>query len=162
MHSFKDTKNLPYSAIEVFNLVLDVKSYPEFLPWCQAVRLLKNDPDEMIAEMVICFKGFTEKYQSSIKQEVKEAASGQTEGKIYKINVRAISGPFKYLHNFWQFTQYDNYTEIYFSLDFEFRSLILDKLMGFMFARATEKMLHAFEQRAALKCKSIFDFDSES
>lgn len=156
MHSFKDTKNLPYSAIELFNLVLNIESYPEFLPWCQAARLLKNDPDEIIAEIVIYFKGLTEKYQSSIKQEIKEVALDQTTAKIYKINVEAISGPFKYLYNSWQFTQYPNYTEIYFSLDFEFKSSILDKLMGFMFAKATAKMLHAFEERAALKCNPIF------
>ena len=144
MPSFHQVKILPYSSELLFNLVLAVEDYPKFLPWCHSVRIISHDQQQqqIITEVTIKFKVFTEQYQSRIIYTTTPTGH-------YIIDVEAISGPFKYLHNKWQFYQeHDNNSVIDFSIDFQFRSLLLDKLIGAFFYRAIEKMIDAFEKRA--------------
>ncbi|WP_341756599.1 MULTISPECIES: type II toxin-antitoxin system RatA family toxin [unclassified Candidatus Tisiphia] len=142
MPSFHQVKILPYNAQEVFHLVLDVKSYPEFLPWCRAARIISENKGEIIAELVIQLKGFSDKYKSKI------IYSNDLNKRSYYIEVEAISGPFKYLKNSWQFSKEDSNSKIEFFIDFKMKFAIVDKLVGIFFADATEKMVDAFEKRA--------------
>ncbi|WP_342267498.1 SRPBCC family protein [Candidatus Tisiphia endosymbiont of Empis tessellata] len=66
----------------------------------------------------------------------------------YSIEVEAISGPFKYLKNLWQFSQEDTGSKIEFFIDFKMKFAIVDKLVNIFFTDATEKMVDAFEKRA--------------
>ncbi len=66
MPSFHQAKILPYNVQELFHLVLDVKSYPEFLPWCRAARIISESENQIIAELVIQLKDFSDNYQSRI------------------------------------------------------------------------------------------------
>jgi len=141
MPSFEQTKILPYKSCELFNLVWNVKSYPKFLPWCIASRVISENNEELIAELVIGVKGFSESYRSKVIKEV-------TEKKIYHINTIAISGSFKYLKSTWQFTPHKLGTELKFCIDFEMKSIMLEKLIGSYFIKAAEKMIIAFEKRA--------------
>jgi coenzyme Q-binding protein COQ10 len=142
MPSFHKVKILPYNAQELFYLVLDVKSYPEFLPWCRTARIISESEGEIIAELVIQLKGFLDKYQSKI------IYSNDLNKRRYSIEVEAISGPFKYLKNSWQFSKEDSNSKIEFFIDFKMKFAIVDKLVGIFFADATEKMVDAFEKRA--------------
>lgn len=139
MAFFQQTKILPYKPQELFDLVWDVKSYPKFLPWCSASRVISEDKYEIIAELVIQLKGFSEKYNSRVTSEI-------TDDGIYLINTVAISGPFEYLKSTWQFVPCTAGTELKFFIDFKMKSVILDKLIGTY--KATEKMIIAFEKRA--------------
>ncbi|XVN40624.1 MAG: type II toxin-antitoxin system RatA family toxin [Rickettsia endosymbiont of Argas persicus] len=141
MPSFEQTKILPYKPQQLFNLVWDIKSYPRFLPWCTASRIISENNEETIAELVIQLKGFSESYRSKVIKEV-------TEDGTYYIHTTAISGPFKYLKSSWQFISCELGTKLKFSIDFEMKSLILEKLIGSYFIKATEKMILAFEKRA--------------
>ncbi|MCC8406920.1 MAG: type II toxin-antitoxin system RatA family toxin [Rickettsia endosymbiont of Sceptobius lativentris] len=141
MAFFQQTKILPYKPQELFDLVWDVKSYPKFLPWCSASRVISEDTYEIIAELVIQLKGFSEKYNSRVTSEI-------TDDEIYLINTVAISGPFEYLKSTWQFIPCTAGTELKFFIDFKMKSVILDKLIGTYFTKATEKMIIAFEKRA--------------
>ncbi len=64
MTSHAETKYLPYTAKEMFELVADISSYPEFLPWCAAARVRKEINTGVIkqieADLVISFKVFRE------------------------------------------------------------------------------------------------------
>ncbi|MCC8369420.1 MAG: ubiquinone-binding protein [Rickettsia endosymbiont of Oxypoda opaca] len=141
MPSFSQVKILPYSPAELFYLVLDIEAYPKFLPWCAAAKIISKNNEQIIAELVLQVKGFSEKYQSSITCKI-------LDGERYLINVEAISGPFKYLKNIWQFSPDVKGSLVEFNIDFKMQSSILDKLIGGYFVKATEKMINAFEKRA--------------
>ncbi|ABV74562.1 hypothetical protein A1C_01160 [Rickettsia akari str. Hartford] len=141
MASFEQIKVLPYQLQKLFDLVWDVESYPKFLPWCSASRIISANNQEVIAELVIQLKGFSEKYNSRVTSEI-------TDDGIYLINTVAISGPFEYLTSTWQFVPCTAGTELKFFIDFKMKSVILDKLIGTYFSKATEKMIIAFEKRA--------------
>lgn len=135
----------PHSARQLFDLVVDVERYPEFLPWCRAARVLQRGDEAMLAELIIGFKGITESYVSRV---VMMPPEGDVPGRVEVVMVR---GPFEYLTNQWLFMPVQEAgggCEINFTLDFKFRSKLLDKLIGSVFARAQEKMIGAFVERA--------------
>ena len=147
MPSHKEKKILPYTSKQMLELVLDVEKYPEFLPWCFAAKITKRiDENHLNADLAINFKSFFQKYSSDILVE----KISETE---FKINVRAVDGPFKKLINEWYFkdlsTDKKNSVEVEFFIDFEFQSIILEKMIGAVFIKATGKMINAFEKRAA-------------
>jgi coenzyme Q-binding protein COQ10 len=149
MHSFNKKQTLPYKAQDLFKVIMDIESYPEFLPWCLAARIVSEHPDHIIAELVIGFKAFTESYNSKI--------SVKSENENYEIEVEAISGPFKKLYNCWKINQLDdNTSEVEFFIEFSFNSFILDSLVGIFFKEATEKMIDAFNER----CKKLLSQSS--
>lgn len=141
MPSFQQVKILPYSPLELFNLVLDIEAYPEFLPWCQAARIISRNDNQIIAELVIQLKGFVDKYQSRIIYG---------NNPLYFIEVEAISGPFKYLKNSWKFSCANPGSKIEFFIDFKMKFAIVNKLVEIFFNDATQKMVEAFEKRAQI------------
>lgn len=140
MHSFNDTRLLPYQAELVRDIILDIEKYPEFLPWCSKAELVSQTENELIALLTISFKAFSESYKSRIITIENNES--------FMINVEAISGPFKQLTNFWNIKKINNGCEVKFSIDFEFKSTILDLVIGTFFSIATDKMINAFETRA--------------
>lgn len=137
MPAYHEKRFSPYSPAQLFTLVAEVDKYPEFLPWCRAARIHEREERRIVAELVVCFKHVCEQYTSEI--ELKPAS---------EINVKMIKGPFDHLTNLWRFTPKDGGTEIEFTLDFQFKSKILDKLIGSLFGKATQKMAAAFLERA--------------
>lgn len=142
MHSYSETRVLPYSPRQLFDLVLDIEQYPKFLPWCRAARVVSREEGSFLGELVISFSHLTERYTSRITPT---APTHTTEGAI---NVTLVSGPFRHLDNYWRFVPHANGTELHFTVDFEFKSKLLNSLIGGMFARASEKMVAAFLTRA--------------
>ena len=126
-----------YSAQQLFELVADVEKYPEFLPWCRAARILDRKENEFTAELIIAFSHFSENYVSRVLLTPYSS-----------IEVKLVRGPFEHLTNSWKFTKKDGKTEIDFWLDFKFRKKILEMLIGSLFAKATAKMVSAFQERA--------------
>lgn len=143
MPFFKQSKILPYSAKEMFDLVIDIEKYSEFLPWCKNARIIsKISPENIQAELLINFKNFFEKYTSDVQFAMLE--NGE-----YFVDVVAIKGPFKSLINKWQFIPMNqNQCLVEFYLEFEFNSKILSKMFSTIFHNATQKMMSAFEDRA--------------
>ena len=147
MQNFHQKKFVPYPPELLFHLVMEVEDYPSFLPWCQASRIVSRTENEIIADLVIRFKVIIQQYQSQITY----TKSDEDE---YKIKVIAISGPFRYLNNEWRFSKKDDGTLVDFFIDFEFKSILLDKLMGVFFNQAMGKIVEAFEERASLLSKN--------
>jgi coenzyme Q-binding protein COQ10 len=134
-----ETKRLPYTPKQLFDLVADVERYDEFLPWVVAVRVRSSSETETVADLVVGFNAFKERFTSRV---VKEPPS--------RICVDYIEGPLKYLHNEWKFDPAaDGGTNLSFSVDFAFKSRIFEVLAGQMFDRALRRMTRAFEERAA-------------
>jgi coenzyme Q-binding protein COQ10 len=132
-----------FSAEEMFALVTDVASYPEFLPWCKKAKIIEIISDENLrADLLVNFKSFFEKYRSDVIHK-------KTAQNIYFVDVVAIEGPFKKLINQWKIRDLENgECEVEFFIDFEFNSIFLTKLIGSIFEKAAQKMMAAFEERA--------------
>lgn len=138
MVGIRETRRLPYSAEQMFDLVADVSRYGEFLPWVIATRVRSDNETEMIADMVVGFKSIRESFTSRVSKD-----------RPREIAVHYIDGPLSDLDNVWTFREIDSQTcEIDFAVDFQFRNRIFHKLAGQYFDRAFRKMVEAFEQRA--------------
>jgi coenzyme Q-binding protein COQ10 len=129
---------LPYTPEQLFTLVADVKRYDEFLPWVTAVRIRSSSETEMVADLIVGFGAFRERFTSKVLKDKPRA-----------ITVDYIEGPLKFLHNEWRFEPAEGGTNLGFSVDFAFRSRIFEAVAGQVFDRALRKMTSAFEQRAA-------------
>ena len=140
MHSFKETRLINHDADLISTIVMDIEKYPEFLPWCTSAVILSKSEDIITAKLEVSFKGISESYVSKVEKV-------QNPGHCL-ITAEAISGPFRYLRNSWHIKQLKNGSEINFSVDFEFKSTILDVVIGLIFSVATKKMIAAFEDRA--------------
>ena len=143
MPSHSETQHFIYSADQLYQLVKDVEKYPEFLPWCRAARITEQHDGYFIADLVICFKHITEKYTSKVILTPPQKAGGPA-----AIDVELVKGPFTQLENHWRFTPKSDGTELTFDVSFNFKSRILDNLIGPFFGKATEKMVSAFTTRA--------------
>ncbi|MEL6425191.1 MAG: type II toxin-antitoxin system RatA family toxin [Pseudomonadota bacterium] len=145
MPTHSEKRTVPYTPEQMFDLIADIKAYPEFLPWCSAARERKRTPlpdhsgEILDADLVISFKVFRERFGSRVTLR-----PGQ---KV--IDVEYLDGPFRYLNNHWQFNRLeDGRCEIDFFVDFEFRSAMLQSLIGLVFNQAMQRIVAAFEARA--------------
>ena len=138
MPRHSETRNLPYSPQQLFDLVADVGRYPEFLPWVTAVRIRSDSETLMIADLVVGFRSLKETFASRVTKE-----------RPSRIHTEYIDGPLKYLHNSWKFRpDGKGGSEVDFCVDFAFKSRIFEALAGQMFDRALRRMIQAFEDRA--------------
>jgi coenzyme Q-binding protein COQ10 len=139
-----ETKVLPYTAVQMYDLVADVASYPQFLPWTAAARIRSRAPIEggevMEADLVISFKVFRERFGSRVT-----LLPGQQ-----TILTEYIDGPFKHLKSVWRFRDLETGgCEVAFEVDFEFKNAILAGIIGLVFGEAMTRVVRAFEARAA-------------
>ena len=138
MPTHAEKRLLPYTPENLYDLVSDVEKYPEFLPWCIALRIRRREIRMINADMIIGFKVFREKFTTCV-----------TLNPPHRIDVEYLDGPFKYLNNHWIFNPIDGGAcEIDFYVDFEFKSILLQKAIGAVFNEAVQKMINAFETRA--------------
>lgn len=139
MPRHSEIKLLPYTPEQLFELVADVKRYDEFLPWVTAVRVRSSSETELIADLIVGFNAFKERFTSRVHKE-----------RPRRILVEYVEGPLKYLKNEWIFEPAEGGgTSVHFSVDFAFKSRIFETLAGAMFDRALRRMTGAFETRAA-------------
>lgn len=138
MVGIRETRRLPYSAEQMFDLVADVARYREFLPWVIATRVRSDSDTEMLADMVVGFKSIRETFTSRVMKD-----------RPRQIAVHYVDGPLSDLDNVWTFRAIDENTcEIDFAVDFEFKNRVFQALAGQYFDKAFRKMVAAFEMRA--------------
>jgi coenzyme Q-binding protein COQ10 len=124
MATHAEKRVLHHSPEQLFDLVADVERYPLFLPWCIGARIRSRRENVVVADLIIGFKGIREKFTSEVTLD----RPGM------RVDVAYRDGPFKYLNNHW--------------IDFEFRSRLLQKVIGLLFNEAVRRMVSAFEARA--------------
>ena len=140
-----ETKLLPYTAQQMYDLVADVGQYPKFLPWTAAARIRSRKPgpegsEVMEADLVISFKVFRERFGSRVILHPEPR----------RIETEYLDGPFRYMRSTWSFRdRADGGCEIEFFVDFEFRNAILQGIIGVVFGDAMQRVVRAFERRAA-------------
>ena len=144
MPNHTETRHLPYTARQMYDLVADVERYPEFLPWNTAARIRSRTPGEagsevIEADLVISFKVFRERFGSRVTLFPAEM----------RIDTRYLDGPFTHLHSDWTFADRpDGGCDVRFYVDFEFRNAILRRVIGVVFGEAMSRIVRAFEDRA--------------
>ena len=87
-----ETRVLPYTPEQMFDLVADVGRYQEFLPWVAAMRVRSDSETEMVADLVVGFKALKETFTSRVHKR-----------RPRRIEIDYVEGPLKYLHNSWKF-----------------------------------------------------------
>lgn len=145
MPTHHETRKLPYTAQQMYDLVADVESYPAFLPWTAAARIRSRAPlpdgqgEVMEADLVISFKVFRERFGSRVVLRPEEK----------RIETEYLDGPFRHMLSNWQFRDAPGGSEVEFDVDFEFRNRILQGAAGMFFNDAMQRVVRAFERRAA-------------
>lgn len=147
MPRHSETKQLPYRAEQMYDLVADVARYPEFLPWTAAARIRSRTPidggERMEADLVISFKVFRERFGSRVT--LLPVPNGTSQ-----ILTEYIDGPFRHLKSVWRFCDLPGGgCEVHFDVDFEFKNAILAGIIGLVFNEAMTRVVRAFETRAA-------------
>jgi coenzyme Q-binding protein COQ10 len=138
MPNHSETRHLPYTPEQMFDLVADVKRYPEFLPWVSAMRVRADSSTETLADMIVGFKGLRETFTSRVRKD-----------RPTSITVEYIDGPLKFLRNEWTFRPEPGGCAVDFSVDFAFKNRVFEMLAGQVFHAALRRMTGAFETRAA-------------
>ncbi len=140
MPHHREVKILPYTTDQLFDLVMDIEKYPDFLPWCLSTRV-KGAPSEgaVLADVIVGFSMFREKFSCKVVHVRPE-----------KITVEYQGGPMEYLHSHWHFVEMPaGYTEVRFFVDFEFKSKVLQGVASLFINEVVRQMTHSFEKRAA-------------
>ena len=139
MPRHQEVRNLPYTPHEMFDLVADVDSYADFLPWVIATRVKSKTDSELVADMIVGFRMVRETFTSRVQLD-----------RPNSLHVDYLDGPLKYLKNDWRFEPDGRGgTDVHFCVDFEFRQKMFERLAGAFFHEAFRRMVAAFEKRAA-------------
>ena len=129
---------LPHTARQMFDLVADVTSYPNFLPWCGEANVRESGPDGMIATLTIAFKGLRQSFTTR-----NDHMDGQ------RIGMRLVDGPFAMLTGEWTFTPLsESGCRVDFQLDYRFSNSVLEKVVGSVFDPIAKSFVDAFVRRA--------------
>ncbi|MDQ4136576.1 MAG: type II toxin-antitoxin system RatA family toxin [Pseudomonadota bacterium] len=143
MPSFRTTRQVRHSPIDMFKLVADVEKYPEFLPLCEDLRIRRRVQsgegiETLVAEMSVGYKSIRETFTTRVTLD---------EPRL-RILVEYVEGPFSFLENRWTFKPDPAGCAVEFYIAYEFKSFALRMLMGAMFDRAFRTFAEAFEARA--------------
>ena len=137
MATISKTALVHHSATEMFELVRDVDSYSDFLPWCRSSRILREEPNRICAEMVVSRLGVRQTFSTCNKFE---------ENKWMELELQ--DGPFKYLRGRWSFLALrPDACKVVLDMDFEFAGALIDKAFGTVFHQIANSMVDAFCKR---------------
>ncbi len=143
MPHHSETRLLPYTPQQMYDLVADVEDYPKFLPWTAAARIRsrtqEGKAEVMLADLVISFRVFRETFGSKVTLWPEEMA----------IDTAYIDGPFKHMNSRWEFSEAPEGCRVHFEVDFEFQNRLLQGAAGMFFNEAMQRIVRAFEKRAA-------------
>ena len=138
MPDVKKVKVVPYSPAQMYALVNDIKSYPQFVPWCQRSELLIENEDELHARLHFSGGGFEKSFTTCNRLQ-----------KDKMIELRLIDGPFRHLEGFWRFDEHeDGGCQVVLDLEFEFSNKLLSLAFGPFFHQVANSLVDAFSKRA--------------
>lgn len=139
MKQVRRTAIVPFSAEQMYALVNDIESYPQFLPWCSDARVLTRDGDALTASLSMAVGRL---------QHAFTTANTMEPGR--RISVRLLSGPFQHLHGSWEFLPAGPAAcEIHLDMHFEFKNRLVEMSLGKIFGQIVNSLVGAFTQRAS-------------
>ena len=131
---------LNFKVLDLYKIVLDIEKYPEYIPWCSSLEIINRKKNEIRAKMVVNYKFiYSQKFTSCVFFDFKK--------KIIK--TKYIDGPLKDLETNWKFIDLKkNKTKILFSLKFEFKKNLHQKIAEIFYPIIENKMVDSFVERA--------------
>ncbi len=142
------SERVPYAPEQMFDLVNDVESYPEFLPWCRAARIERKEGDSVVASLDVGIGGIHKSFKTR-----------NTPSRPRSIAMELVSGPFRRLSGGWRFEPLPNGgTEVTLSLDFEVAPSPFNIVFSLMFEELVRSQVSAFIARA----RSLYGAAGES
>ena len=129
-----------YNAKELFDIVLDIEKYPDYIPWCKKINIIKRKNNSIKANMIVNYKLLpTQQFISIVTYDRKDLL----------IETQYIEGPLKNLDTIWQFVKIEkNKTIVKFNIKFEFKNFFHQKISEVFFPLIENKMMESFEKRA--------------
>jgi ribosome-associated toxin RatA of RatAB toxin-antitoxin module len=138
MAQVQKTVLIHHSASRMYALVDDVKKYPEFLPWCGGVDLIKQDDASTVATLHIDYHGLHQKFTT---ENLKTFPS--------LMEIKLKDGPFKHLEGVWRFIELnESACKIEFMLNYEFANIIIEKIISPVFSHIANTFVDGFVARA--------------
>ena len=140
MKSSNKTMILNHNAKDLFDIVLDLESYPEFIPWCNNMKIYSKNTKEIYADMYVFYKLiYPQKFGSHVIFDKNKLL----------INTVYIDGPLKDLKTKWQFDQINtSKTKLIFNVKFEFKRFLHQKIAETFYPLIENKMIESFKKRA--------------
>lgn len=141
MPQFSDSKELSYSASFLFDIVVDIESYPLFLPWVQKAAIIERYSDYLLADLTVGNTLLSKTYRSKVT----------THTNPFSVHAKAIEGPFHFLNSNWHLINISEHkTKVSFDIDFEINSSVLANSFAPLFKNAIHEIMSAFESRARI------------
>jgi len=136
---------LKHNAIDLYKIVLDIEKYPDYIPWCSGIEILKRNKNEIKANMFVDYKFFpSQKFTSKVYYDFESL----------EIITKYIDGPLKDLNTLWKFIEIKkNKSKVLFSIDFQFNNFFHQKFAELFFPLIENKMIESF----VLRAKQILD-----
>jgi ribosome-associated toxin RatA of RatAB toxin-antitoxin module len=129
---------VPYTAAQMFALVDDIETYPDFLPWCTRTHIISRDKDEVRATIALSKSGVSKEFTTCNRTQQDKM-----------IEIQLLEGPFKHLQGFWRFDPLgDEGCKISLDMEFEFGSKMMSMVLGPVFSQIASSLVEAFEKRA--------------
>lgn len=145
MAQVQKTVLIHHSASRMYALVDDVKKYPEFLPWCGGVDLIKQDEESTIATLHIAYHGLRQKFTT---ENIKTYPT--------TMDIKLKDGPFKHLEGIWRFIPLsEDACKIEFMLSYEFANGFLEKIIAPVFSHIANTFVDGFVTRADVVYKNL-------
>lgn len=142
MPGFETNRRVAFTSRQMFDLVADVEQYPKFFPLCEALRVksreVQGDTQGLLAEMTVGYGAIRETIVSRVTLEPKQL----------RVAADLVEGPFKKLTNRWRFVDAPGGCDVHFAIDYEFKSFMLQMVVGAVFDQAFRRCTEAFETRA--------------
>ncbi len=141
MLHFKHQQIVPYSPKQMFDLVMDIPSYPEFLPWCSNAKIIEQTQDQMLADLTVNFVVLAQTYRSKINTFC-------LENQEYKIVISSDRNIFDLLDCCWLISADADKTNMQFSMDVQFKSGMLQNLANVFIQNISKEIIDLYQQRA--------------
>ncbi len=140
MKNSKREEIISHSAKKLFDIVVDIDSYPEYIPWCSKMVINQRNENEIYADMYVKYKLIlTQKFGSHVKYNRNNLT----------IQTNYVEGPLKDLTTNWSFVEIDKHnSKIIFNVNFEFKNLFHQKIAEAFYPLIENKMIDSFKKRA--------------
>ena len=140
MKSSKQEIIINHRAKDLYKIVLDIEKYSEYIPWCKNIIIKTRSKNEMLADMIVCYRYFLpQTFTSHVMFDSNKLL----------INTNYIKGPLKDLSTEWLFKKLEiKKTKIIFIIKFEFQRLLHQKMAELFFGLIENKMIDSFKKRA--------------
>ena len=129
---------VPYTADEMYALVSDILTYPQFLPWCSGTQILSREGQELSARIDFSVSSVSQSFTTSNQLKPGE-----------EIAMQLVDGPFSQLEGRWRFEPLgDAGCKISLLLEYDFSSKMVSLVVGPVFNKIANTLVDAFQKRA--------------